>query len=278
MALIDPWGASTEGPDEGGGDFTTGYGPNKVGTGHNPIILEGATVTAASPVSVTPADFAFSFANDATRVAQPFIPDMTELERLQTDIEYERHMSMLSRMWNKFAEWDRNLEGPGSDTNWNGDGLFQYYNPAGGGNGQAIHAKGRPRLVDVRTLPFQKGVSRGFGRGRIGYIGRNNNSSVAKDLLGAAGMGAKSFGIGHSSKLLDVAIEAVKGNVGVANKPELGISDYTQMEHRAHTTRNQLMFWYISSFDSTYNVTRYLAGYAPDTEYNKRKHSVCHVL
>ncbi|NLX72259.1 MAG: hypothetical protein GXY94_03015 [Bacteroidales bacterium] len=227
----------------GGGDdgFTTGFGSNKVGTMSNPIILEGATVTAASPVSVTPADFAFSFANDATRVVQPFIPDMTELERLQTSIEYEQHVSMLSRMLSTLARWDRNLSGSGSYTNWNGDGLFQFYNPAGGGFGAGIHVNGRPRLLDVRTLPFQMGVSGGVGRGRIGYIGRNNSSSVAKDLLGAADMGAKSFQIGHESILMDIAIEAVKGNTGTANKPVVKTVTDASLESRVESTSAQLM-------------------------------------
>lgn len=225
----------------GGGDFTTGYGPNKVGTMSNPIILEGATVTATSPVSVTPASFAFSFANDATRVAQSFIPNMAQMERLQTGIEYEQHISMLSRMLSTLARWDRNLSGSGSYTNWNGDGLFQFYNPAGGGFGAGIHVNGRPRLLDVRTLPFQMGVSGGFGRGRIGYIGRNNSSSVAKDLLKAAGMGARVLQFGENTGLLDFAIDAVKGNTGVANKPVAKTVTDASLESRIEYTSAQLM-------------------------------------
>ena len=63
------------------------------------------------------------------------------------------------------------------------------------------------------------------GRGdRSRYIGRTNGATVANDLLGAAGMGVKSFLVGHDTKLLDVAIDAVKGNVGADNKPVEGIA------------------------------------------------------
>lgn len=180
----------------------------------------------------------FSFANDATRIAQSFVPNMVQMERMQTSIEYEKNVSMLSRMWNAFVEWDRNLSGSGSYTNWNGNGLIQFYRSGGPSFGQAIHVKGRPRLIDINTMPGFMGVAGRGGRGR--YIGRTNGATVANDLLGATGLGAKSFQAGHNSNLLDIAIEAVKGNVGVVDRPVAKAVTDASLESKVEAGNKQL--------------------------------------
>jgi hypothetical protein len=224
VALIDPWGASTGGD----GDFKTGKGSGS-GTSADPYythgnITEGSFILSditVLPTNVnTPANYAF------VNIAQSFIPNLAQTQQLQTGIEYERNISWL----NKISGWLRRMDsmGNGSYTNWNGDNLFQFYNPGGGGFGSGIHVSGRPTLVDVNTLPFRMGVSGGFGRvGRLNgrpyirRVGSNTAVSFGLDVSKIVQNASSGFDVGSQ---LAGAIESVVGKGGADSRPVVTIT------------------------------------------------------
>ena len=90
------------------------------------------------------------------------------------------------------------------------------------------------------------GVGRGFsGKGKI------NTIRFIKDLLGAAGLGANAFKNGHDTKLIDIAVEAVKGNAGADNKSGVEVENSKELKSQ---TEKIISVYDVNTTNDTLNV------------------------
>jgi hypothetical protein len=229
VALIDPWGASTEGggyldqPTANSGDASAGakYKDNNGRVFQNRG--EGLGWKEITPPSVT--------ANTPTNTAFNNIAGQTED----------------SKSWmQKIADWltDNAPVIHGYTIIDNSAQCEQYRRDFK-----------EHQIFSLPGLPYgylDKDVMFSYpGHGKIGRgVTFNNNMASATD------------------KVIDVVIESVKDDT--ANKPTPTIPNTFQVEAGIQLLNEQIQFWYISNFDSTYNIPSRRPGYAPATEYNKR--------
>jgi hypothetical protein len=125
VALVDPWGASTDDGEKGGAQKHADNYKAETGRSYSTdpsdgYVFEGVDVSPPAAPSNTPANFAF--ANDATKFAQQFMFDMVNQQRMQTALDYEQRLSFLE----KAGAFLRGLNDGGGDyTDWDVSGGWQ---------------------------------------------------------------------------------------------------------------------------------------------------------